>query len=648
MKTLNAAIVGGGMGCKALLEMVFGHKLKNFRMNVLGVADPKPGAPGVVFARNHGIFTTSDYHDFYKLESLDLIIEVTGEKRVRDEIVDSKPGHVRIMDHDAANLFWDFLQLEDERAAYERETIDKIRKEFSQHAKELSILNSIIHTVNESLDVDGISRETVRKIRRWLDMDVAWIYIRNAMRNDWESFVDQDATGEIPTDLFAEMRPEYLLGEADRKDGPVITDKISALPLTLKRLGMRSVVSLPLYSGDDLVGVMCLAGRSPKELVEREIQILRSIGEEVAIGIVKARLFDTVCQDKREWESTFNAITANIFIVDSQLRIIKANKAFLTAYGLDDVGQRRCYEIVYRKKEPCRKCPLPEVFRSKAPVSLQREHPVLGGFFRYNYFPALTPEGEISSVTIYEEDITEIKKAEEKLIDIQKRLIKSESIAAMGRLAASIAHEIRNPLGALSNSISLLHKSISLAGPQQELMEIMSEEVGRLNNIVHDFLTYSRPKKLRRAKTDINKLLSEMVTFLTQDKVLMGECQIQCLFEDVPLVKVDGRQIRAAIQNLLINALQASQGKGLITITTEKATLNQHPFFKIGIHDNGRGISPEHTKKIFEPFFSTRAKGLGLGLAIARRSVEEHVGEIEIMSREGEGTSVFVMLPLER
>ena len=93
---------------------------------------------------------------------------------------------------------------------------------------------------------------------------------------------------------------------------------------------------------------------------------------------------------------------------------------------------------------------------------------MLGGFFRYNYFPAFSAEGEISSVTVYEEDITEIKRAEEKIIDFQKRLIKSESIAAMGRLAASIAHEIRNPLGALSNSISLLRKNLSLSGPQQE------------------------------------------------------------------------------------------------------------------------------------------------------------------------------------
>jgi len=647
-KTLNVAIAGGGTKCKALLEMTFGHKFKDFRMDVMGVADPNPRAPGLVYARKHGIFTTSDYHDFYGLKSLDLIIEVTGKRVVRDEIVDSKPRHIRIMDHDAANLFWDFLQLEDERAAYERETIEKVRKEFSQHAKELSVLNSIIHTVNRSLDVQSISKETVKKVRRWLDMDVAWVCVRDPKRNEWESFGDQDATGEIPKDFFDEMRPEYFLGKADDKNRPVITNKISALPPTLRKFGIRSMVNLPLYSGDELVGVMCLAGRMPREFVEREIQILQSIGEEIAIGIAKARLFDTVCQDKREWESTFNAITAHIFIVDSRFRILQANKAFLADYGLDDADQRRCYEVVYRGKEPCRKCPLPEVFESNATVSLQREHPVLGGFFRYNYFPAFTPDGEVSSVTIYEEDITEIKRAEEKIIDFQKRLIKSESIAAMGRLAASIAHEIRNPLGALSNSISILRKSLTLAGPQQELMEIMAEEVGRLNNIVHDFLTYSRPKKLRYTNTDINKLLSEMVTLLTKDKELMGDCQIQCLFEDMPPVEVDGRQVRTAVQNLLINALQAARGKGLVTITTERAVLNHHPFFKIGIHDNGRGISQDHIKKIFEPFFSTRAKGLGLGLAIARRIVEEHAGDIEVKSEEGVGTSVFIMLPLER
>jgi signal transduction histidine kinase len=116
----------------------------------------------------------------------------------------------------------------------------------------------------------------------------------------------------------------------------------------------------------------------------------------------------------------------------------------------------------------------------------------------------------------------------------------------------------------------------------------------------------------------------------------------------MPLVQVDAGQIKTAVSNLLINALQAVRGEGLVTITTEKAMLNHHPFFKIGIHDNGRGIPQEHIKRVFEPFFSTRAKGLGLGLATARRIIEEHAGDIEVKSEEGAGTSVFVMLPLER
>ncbi|MBN1843783.1 MAG: GAF domain-containing protein [Deltaproteobacteria bacterium] len=648
LKTLNVAIVGGGVRCKALLEMAFRHKLKRFRMNVLGVADPNTRAPGLVFARRHSIFTTKDYHDFYELKSLDLIIEVTGKKGVRDGIVHSKPRHIRIMDHDAANLFWDFLQLEDEQAIYERDTIEKVRKEFSQHTRELSVLNSIIHTVNQSLDVNGIGRETLKQVRCWLDMDMAWIHIRDPKRNKWESFGDQDATGGVPEGFFAEIQPEYFLPRGVDKKGPVVMNRTSRLPISLERHGMQSVVNLPLYSGEELVGVVCLASRRPRDFLDREIQVLQSISEEIAIGVAKATLFDTVCQDKREWESTFDAITAHIFIVDSRFRILKANKAFLADYGLDNAEQRKCYEVVCQGKEPCQECAVQEVFRLKATVALEREHPVLGGFFRYNYFPAFTPEGEVSSVTIYEEDITDIKRAEDKIIDFQKRLIKSESIAAMGRLAASIAHEIRNPLGALSNSISLLRKSITLAGPLQELMEIMAEEVGRLNNIVHDFLTYSRPKKLQYAKIDINKLLSETVTLLTKDKELMGECQIQCLLEDAPPVKVDGRQIRTAVQNLLINALQASRGKGLITVTTEKAVQNHQRLFKIGIHDTGKGICQDNSKKIFEPFFSTRAKGLGLGLAIARTIVEGHGGDIEVRSEEGVGTSVFVELPLER
>jgi PAS domain-containing protein len=141
---------------------------------------------------------------------------------------------------------------------------------------------------------------------------------------------------------------------------------------------------------------MCLASRVPKEFLDREIQVLRSIAEEIAIGIAKATLFHRVCQDKREWESTFNAITAHIFIVDSRFCILKANEAFLADYELDDAEQRKCYEVIYHKKESCQKCALEEVFRSRTTLSFEKEHPVLGGFFRYNYFPAFSAEGEIS------------------------------------------------------------------------------------------------------------------------------------------------------------------------------------------------------------------------------------------------------------
>jgi len=617
-------------------------------MHVMGVADPNPQAPGLAYARQHGIFTTRDYHDLYKLKPLDLIIEVTGKRAVRDEIVYSKPKHMRIMDHAAANLLWDFLQLEDERTTYERETIEKVRKEFSQHAQEISVLNSIIHAVNRSWDVPSMCQETLKKSRLWAGADMAWIHVRDPGKEVWETFENHDSTSVDPRSFCSEIQPENFLRMFKDQREAVLNNDSSALPQALTRHGIQSMVSLPLYSSHELVGIMCLANQMPREFLERKLQVLQSLGEEIAIGIAKARLFDTVSRDKRQWESTFNAITAHIFIVDAQFCIIKANEAFLRDYNVDDAKQRRCYEVVRHRKKPCPECALQEVFQSKTTVSLQKEQPVLGGFFRYNYFPAFTPEGEVTSVTIYEEDITEIKKAEEKIIDFQKRLVKSESIAAMGKLAASIAHEIRNPLGALSNSISILRKSLKLAGPQQELMEIMSAEVGRLNNIVHDFLTYTRPKSLQYRHIDINKLLSEMVTFLSKDQALMGNSQIQCLFEDMPPVQVDADQLKTAVQNVLINALQATRGKGVIIITTEKETLDHQPFFKIGIQDNGKGISPDHIKKIFEPFFSTKTKGLGLGLAIARRIIEEHGGDMEIKSKEGVGTSIFMVLPLER
>ena len=142
--TLNVAIVGGGPGCKAIIDMIFAEKLSQLRMNLIGVADINPEAVGYRYAQEKGIFTTTEYQDLYKLKGLNMIIELTGLEKVADEIHRTKPGNVRLMGNVAARLFWDIFRIEEERIAERHRAEDAHRK--SEQEKE-AILNSMSEEV---------------------------------------------------------------------------------------------------------------------------------------------------------------------------------------------------------------------------------------------------------------------------------------------------------------------------------------------------------------------------------------------------------------------------------------------------------------------------------------------------------------------
>ncbi|MBW1770900.1 MAG: hypothetical protein JRJ17_07030 [Deltaproteobacteria bacterium] len=127
-KALNVAIVGGGSGCKAIMDMILAEKLSRLHMKLIGVADSDQGAPGHQYARKQGIYTTNDYHDLYELEDLNLIIELVGDVDLADEILRTKPDHVRLMDNIAARLFWDVFQIEEQRVA-ERKRAEEVVRE---------------------------------------------------------------------------------------------------------------------------------------------------------------------------------------------------------------------------------------------------------------------------------------------------------------------------------------------------------------------------------------------------------------------------------------------------------------------------------------------------------------------------------------
>ena len=253
----------------------------------------------------------------------------------------------------------------------------------------------------------------------------------------------------------------------------------------------------------------------------------------------------------------------------------------------------------------------------------------------FSISPLFAESGETTGAVITFQDLTHIRALEES----SRR---QDRLAAIGRMAASIAHEIRNPLAAMRGSIQMLRSEMDPQSSQTELMEIILRESDRLNRIISDFLNYARPRSLVHQTVDVGDLLNQTFTLLRHSPEVSEKQEIEEDISEGPLLAdVDEEQMRQVFWNLARNALQAMPDGGTLLAQVQR---NSHNRLRISFTDTGRGMAPEQVEHLFEPFSSTTG-GTGLGLSIVYQIIRDHGGTINVRSREGRGTTISIELP---
>lgn len=247
-------------------------------------------------------------------------------------------------------------------------------------------------------------------------------------------------------------------------------------------------------------------------------------------------------------------------------------------------------------------------------------------------------DGRVLGAVVTLEDVSEVKA-------LTDQLIRADRLAAMGELTAGVAHEVRNPLGIIRASVQLVEDSDADRDRVLQATGVIKQEIDRLDKVIKALLDFGRPSKPRRVLTDLGPVIDDVVLFTSQ---FAGRSKVSIQAEGttgLPLVLADADQLKQVFVNLVSNAVQAMDNRGG---TIRLAPSNDDGFVSIAVTDTGPGIPPGDLRKIFDPFYSTRDDGTGLGLTMVHRIVDEHDGHIEVKSTLGEGSSFIVSLPIAR
>ncbi len=232
----------------------------------------------------------------------------------------------------------------------------------------------------------------------------------------------------------------------------------------------------------------------------------------------------------------------------------------------------------------------------------------------------------------------------ESIKTLRSLLSYSAKLAALGRLTSGVAHEVKNPLNAMTIHLELLKERLGASRePVQEHLEVIGNEIKRLDRAVQGFLKFMRPQELALTSVDLNGLLRELEALLSPEWQTAGVRFVANLDPEVPAIRADEELLRQAFLNILLNACQAMPEGGTVAVTT---TLDQEECARITISDEGTGIPADELEKIFRLYYTTKAGGTGIGLSLVYRIVQLHDGSIDVSSEVGKGTSFVVRLPL--
>jgi two-component system NtrC family sensor kinase len=605
---MKAIFVGGGAGCRDVLELFIQGQLDILDLEILAVVDIDPDAPGMVFARRQGWLTITDLEQALVLDGLELIIELTGSEDALDKIFFNMPPGVRVMDHVMARVFWDLEKL----TQTIRQQLDEQTTLEARIAKDRAELQEILDNLPDSVMVIDKDRTILRVNRRFEE-------VSGKRRENVEGLACKEAC------IFAGCG-----NTCDGFPGPFQTVLHTTKPI--KRDGPDGEVfeEEDKYYQMTVKPILDASGE-----VSRVVRTSREVTQQVRLK-----------QETEEWARHFH-------------QLVQAVHGIITIKDLDGrytLVNPRVLEISGLKENELLGCTARELFEPQAARVIEEndqralegggyyateERVMVGGkerIFFSERFPLTDYRGNVVAICCLSRDDTVARQ-------LQQDLVQTERLAAVGKLAAGVAHELNNPLTGILTFAEDLLLEAEPDNPMRPDYEVIVNETMRCRYIVRDLLDFSRQKISERQGTDINDVIRRSLTIIERQASFHNIGFRLELGEEIPEVLVDARQMQQAILNLVINACDAMDASGEITIRSSLEDEGRQ--VAVAVSDKGCGIPAELMDDLYQPFFSTKGdQGNGLGLATVLGVMEQHNGRVDVKSTVGQGSTFTLTLPV--
>lgn len=407
-------------------------------------------------------------------------------------------------------------------------------------------------------------------------------------------------------------------------------------------LGIRSVLLVPLIHKGKVIGVLCIGSKEIIEYDEDDLTFFQQFCDQLAVCIENARLYNEVLTSKKEWEETFRAVSEMILVVDLEGNILKYNDAAKDFFQLHlyPREKRNFHQLL---SLDIHNSPVLKMVQTKKPV--YQEIHFQKRVCELRAYPVFNESQHIYAIIIYINDITE-------KLRIEAQLVQSGKLAAIGEMAAGIAHELNNPLTAILGNAQLLLRTAD--DRSHKLLSDIYSCGKRCKTIIQNLLTFSRQDEYMFEDCSVNEAV-EQVLGLIGDQIKKQNITIQKkLDHSLELIEGNIQQIGQIVLNLLINAKDALEEmdipKKVISIETKSVTEDGKKWVLLSVQDNGKGIEEQYLQEIFNPFFTTKrpGKGTGLGLSVSLGIAQAHGGTIEVISHPGKGSTFMLKLPAKQ